>query len=321
MSGDFVSAWWSWIVAIVTVLSVIACALLLWIAGKARVSAQARSRGDNTTGHVWDEDLCELNNPLPRWWMGLFMVTVVFGLVYLALYPGLGGYEGVQRWSQHGQHQADAQQMRTDLAPLYAKFLAQPVQALSKDPQALAIGQRHFMNHCSQCHGSDGRGGKGYPNLTLGPAAWLGPLTAEHIVQTISQGRQGVMPAMGAAIGSEAAISDLAHYVLSLSGSSHNEIKAFSGKQKFSACSGCHGADGKGNKALGAPNLADNHWLHGWGEAAIVNIIKNGKTNVMPAQSAWLSPEQIHVVSAYVLSLSGAEPAVSSGAGPTVKMP
>lgn len=300
--ADFFNEGWSWYVALLSVASVLACAVLLWLAGKARVSAKARA--DNTTGHVWDEDLREYNNPLPRWWMWLFIITVIFGLIYLAIYPGLGAYEGMHKWSQQGQHQADARQMREALAPMYAQFTAKPVADLAKDAQALAIGQRHFMNYCSQCHGSDARGGKGYPNLTQGAAGWLGPLSGEHIVQTITQGRQGVMPAMGAAIGSEAAISDLAHYVMSLSGSPHNEIKAFGGKKYFAACAACHGNDGKGNKALGASNLTDNDWLHGWGEEAIVNIIKNGKTNVMPAQAAWLSPEQIHVLAAYVLSLS-----------------
>lgn len=306
--GDFFNVGWSWAVAIVSLMSIVACAVLLWLAGKAKVSAAAVARGDNTTGHVWDEDLREYNNPLPRWWMWLFLITVVFALVYLVFYPGLGSYSGLGQWSGQGQHRSDVQRMRAELAPLYARFTATPIDQLSRDPQALAIGQRHFMNHCAQCHGSDARGSKGYPNLTQGPSAWLGPLSGEHIVQTISQGRQGVMPAMGAAIGGEAAMSDLAHYVLSLSGSPHNEIKAFSGKKHYAACAACHGADGKGNKALGAPNLADNYWLHGWGEAAIVSIIKNGKSNVMPAQSAWLSPEQIHVLAAYVLSLSGPAP-------------
>jgi cytochrome c oxidase cbb3-type subunit 3 len=325
MLSDFFSEGWSWYVAVLTVVSVLACAVLLWVAGKARVSAQALARGDNTTGHVWDEDLRELNNPLPRWWMWLFMITVVFGLVYLVVFPGLGSYAGLTQWSQHGQHKNDAQRMRTELAPLYAQFTAKPVEELSKDPRALAIGQRHFMNHCSQCHGSDARGGKGYPDLTRAQSAWLGPRTGEHIVRTITEGRQGVMPALGAAIGSEAAIGDLAHYVMSLSGSPHNEIKAFGGKKHYAACAACHGTDGKGNKALGAPDLTDHYWLHGWGEAAIVSIIKNGKTNVMPAQSSWLSPEQIHVLAAYVFSLSGgaAQLPIASGAavGPAVKTP
>ena len=165
---------------------------------------------------------------------------------------------------------------------------------------------------------------KGFPNLTNGQPAWLGPLSGEHIVQTVTQGRLGMMPPMGAAVGSEEAISDLAHYVMSLSGSPHNPIQAFAGKASYSTCAACHGVDGKGSKALGAPNLSDNYWLHGWGEAAIVNIIKNGKNNVMPAQLGKLSPEQIHLVAAYVMSLSGsgeadpAKPVVGHAAAPTM---
>jgi cytochrome c oxidase cbb3-type subunit 3 len=303
-------------VAAITVLSILACAALLWLAGKARVKASEAALRDNTTGHVWDEDLREYNNPLPRWWMWLFILTVAFGLGYLALFPGLGSFQGSQKWSQTADHAADVRRLRESLAPLYAEFSAKSVAELSRDPRALAIGERQFMNHCSQCHGSDARGSKGYPNLTNGPAAWLGPLTGEHIVQTLTHGRQGVMPPMGAAVGGAAAASDLAHYVLSLSGSPHNEIKAFRGKASYASCAACHGVDGKGNKAMGAPNLTDNYWLHGWGEAAIVNIIQNGRTNVMPAQSAKLTPEQIHVVAAYVMSLSGSGAAEAARALP-----
>lgn len=303
--SDFVHGFWSWYVAAISVASIVACAVLLWLAGKARVPTSAAGRKDNTTGHVWDEDLREYNNPLPRWWMWLFILTVVFALGYLVLFPGLGSFQGSQRWSQVADHDAEVLRMRQALAPLYAEFTAKSVAELSKDPRALAIGERQFMNNCSQCHGSDARGSKGYPNLTIGQAAWLGPLSGEYIVQTVTHGRQGMMPPLGAAVGSEEAIRDLAHYVLSLSASPHNQIKAFAGKASYSTCAACHGVKGKGNKTLGAPNLTDDYWLHGWGEEAIVAIIKNGKNNVMPAQSGKLSPEQIHVVAAYVMSLSG----------------
>ena len=312
--SDFVNGFWPWYVAAISLVSILACALLLWLAGKATVNADASKAGDNTTGHVWDEDLRELNNPLPRWWMWLFILTVVFGLGYLAIFPGLGSYKGLSKWSTQAEHKDDVDRMRAELAPLYAEFSAQSVDALSRDPRALAIGERQFMNTCSQCHGSDGRGSKSYPNLTNGNAAWLGQRGGDHIVQTVTNGRIGMMPPMGAAIGSESDIMDVAHYVLSLSGSPNNEIKAFSGKQKFAVCAACHGMDGKGNKALGAPNLTDDYWLHGWGETAIVNAIKYGKNNVMPAQAPKLTPEQIHVVAAYVLSLGGVQPIASASA-------
>jgi len=314
--SDFVNGFWPWYVAAISLVSILACALLLWLAGKATVNTDPNKAGDNTTGHVWDEDLRELNNPLPRWWMWLFILTVVFALGYLAIFPGLGSYKGLANWSTQAEHKDDVERMRADLAPLYAEFSAQSVDALSRDPRALAIGERQFMNSCSQCHGSDGRGSKSYPNLTNGNAAWLGERTGDHIVQTVTNGRVGMMPALGAAIGSDSDISNVAHYVLSLSGSPHNEVKAFSGKQKFAVCAACHGMDGKGNKALGAPNLTDDYWLHGWGEAAIVSAIKYGKNNVMPAQAPKLTPEQIHVVAAYVLSLGGVKSAATTAAMP-----
>ncbi len=310
--SDFVNGFWPWYVAAISVVSILACALLLWIAGKATVSNKPGQPQDGTTGHVWDENLQELNNPLPRWWMWLFILTVVFALGYLVIYPGLGSYAGMAKWSTQDEHQTDVDRMRTQLAPLYAEFSAQPIEALAKDPRALAIGERQFMNACAQCHGSDGRGSKGYPNLTNGNSAWLGERGSDHIIKTITEGRTGMMPPMAAAVGTEVDISNLAHYVLSLSRSPHNEVKAFAGKSKFASCAACHGMDGKGNKALGAPNLTDDIWLHGWGEAAIVSMIKNGKTNVMPAQGPKLTPEQIQVVAAYVFSLGGVSPAATA---------
>jgi cytochrome c oxidase cbb3-type subunit 3 len=302
--SDFSNGFWAWYVAAISLVSILACALLLWLAGKARVNGASGTPGDNTTGHVWDEDLRELNNPLPRGWMWLFILTVVFALGYLLVFPGLGSYGGISKWSTLSEHQQDVVQNKAQVAPLYAEFSAKSVDDLSRDVRALALGERLFMNNCSQCHGSDARGSKSYPNLTNANSAWLGQRGAEHIVQTVTDGRSGSMPAMGAAIGGEEGISEVANYVLSLSGSPYNEVKAFSGKQRFTVCAACHGVDGKGNKAIGAPNLTDDYWLHGWGEPAIANMIRNGKSNVMPAQSPKLTADEIHVVSAYVLSLS-----------------
>ena len=320
--SDFTNGFWPLYVALISLVSILACGWLLWAAGKATVKPQPAGQHDNTTGHVWDEDLRELNNPLPRWWMWLFIITVVFALAYLVIFPGMGSFQGVLKWSTEGEHKQDVSRLREQVAPLYASFAAQPVAALVKNPEALALGERLFMNNCSQCHGSDARGSKSYPNLTNANGAWLGERGGDHIVQTVTNGRIGMMPALGAAIGGDPEISELAHYVLSLSGSPHSEVKAFNGKARFAACAACHGVDGKGNKALGAPNLTDDYWLHGWGEAAIANIIKNGRNNVMPAQAPMLTAEQIHVVAAYVLSLSGSGAAdASSGSTPASKTP
>jgi cytochrome c oxidase cbb3-type subunit 3 len=257
---------------------------------------------DNTTGHVWDGDLREMNNPLPRWWAWLFVITIVFAFVYLALYPGLGTYGGKLGWTSTGQHMAEVEKGNAEVAPLYAKFTAMKPEDVAKDPQAQAIGERLFMNNCAQCHGSDARGNKGFPNLADND--WLGGGTPEIIKANIVNGRNGMMPPMAAAVGTADDVKNVAQYVLSLSNSPHDSVQAALGKSKFGSCAACHGADGKGNHALGAPNLTDDIWLHGYGEAAIVAMVNNGKTNVMPPQADKLTEAQVHVLASYVWSLS-----------------
>jgi len=295
--SDFVSNGWSVFVAVATVVGLVACLVLLVMASRRKVMAN-----DNTTGHVWDEDLREMNNPLPRWWVGLFVITVLFSAVYLVIYPGLGSMAGTLGWTSEGQHQQEVEKARAAMAPVYAKYMAMPVADLAKDSAAMGIGERLFANNCATCHGSDARGSKGFPNLTDGDWMWGG--TPEKIEETITAGRQGVMPPLAAAVGSADDVRNVANYVLSLSGSAHNNVAAQLGKAKFAVCAACHGADGKGNPAMGAPNLTDKVWLHGWGEEAIVAMVSGGKTNVMPAQSGRLSPEQIRVLAAYVWRLS-----------------
>ncbi len=295
--SDFVNSGWSIFVAVVTIASLLACLGLLIIAAKRRVMAN-----DNTTGHVWDEDLREMNNPLPRWWMGLFVITVVFSVVYLVIYPGLGSFQGTAGWSSTDQYQRERSRLEASMAPVYAKFATLSAEDLARDAQAMEIGQRLFLNNCAQCHGSDGRGSLGFPNLTDGEWQWGG--SHEQIKETITDGRTGVMPPMAAAVGTSEDVRNVAHYVLSLSDSPHNAVFAQLGRPKFAACAACHGEDGKGNQALGAPNLTDRIWLHGWGEQAIVRAITHGITNVMPAQGRLLTAEQIHVLGAYVWSLS-----------------
>ena len=295
--SDFFSSGWSIYIAVATVLGLAACLALLIIASKTQVAS-----ADGSTGHVWDEDLIELNNPLPRWWMWLFVITIVFAAVYLVLYPGLGSAAGTLKWSSAGAHRAEQDKAAAEMAPLYAKFTAMPAADLARQPQAMAIGERLFINNCAACHGSDAKGSKGFPNLTDGD--WLHGGSPEKIVETITLGRIGMMPPFAAAVGSPVDVSNVANYVLSLSGSPHNAIAAAAGRPKFAICSACHGADGKGNFALGAPNLADRTWLHGWGEEAIVAMVNNGKTNVMPAQGQRLTAAQIHVLGAYVWNLS-----------------
>lgn len=295
--SDFIGGGWSLYVAIATVAGLVACLVLLFVAARRKMMA-----GDNTTGHVWDEDLRELNNPLPRWWMWLFAATVLFSAAYLALYPGLGSTEGALGWTSARQYQDEQAKAQAAAAPIYAAFAGQTAEQLARNPQAMRIGERLFANNCGTCHGSDARGSKGFPNLA--DSDWLWGGTPERIAETITQGRQGTMPPMAAAVGSLDDVRNVAQYVLSLSGSPHDSPAAELGRAKFAACAGCHGIDGKGNPALGAPNLTDSVWLHGWGADAIARIVQNGKTNVMPAHGARLTTDQVRLLSAYVWSLS-----------------
>lgn len=307
--SDFIHSGWSIFVAAATVLGMLGCIALLVIAARRRVMAK-----DNTTGHVWDEDLRELNNPLPRWWMWLFVGTVVFSAIYLTFYPGLGSAAGKFGWTSVNQYEAERAKAQAETAPLFASFKATPAQELAKNPQAMAVGERLFANNCATCHGADARGSKGFPNLT--DRDWLHGGSPEKIEETITQGRTGIMPPMAAAVGSSEDVRNVAHYVLSLSGSPHNAIAAAKGREKFIACAACHGPRGGGNEAMGAPNLSDKIWLHGWGEQAIVAIVNNGKTNVMPEHGSRLTPEQVHVLASYVWSLSAPDAKLLNNGSP-----
>ncbi|CAM5781895.1 cytochrome-c oxidase, cbb3-type subunit III [Rhizobacter fulvus] len=295
--SDFTHIGWSIFVGAATVIGLLGCLWLLFVASKRTVMA-----ADNSTGHVFDEDLVEMNNPLPRWWMWLFILTVLFAFVYVALFPGLGSLPGKLGWTSDNEVAAEQKAANAAMAPLYASLAATPAEQLRRDPKAMAIGERLFINNCATCHGSDAHGSKGFPNLTDGD--WLHGGAPAKIEETITQGRVGMMPPMAAAVGTAQDVRNVAHYVLSLSKSAHNPIYAAAGQPKFAVCAACHGADGKGNTAIGAPNLTDKIWLHGWGEDAIVAMVNNGKTNTMPAQAGHLTPEQIHVLASYVWSLS-----------------
>ncbi|MDP1900035.1 MAG: cytochrome-c oxidase, cbb3-type subunit III [Rubrivivax sp.] len=295
--SDFVNSGWDWYVVLITVVSLLACLILLIFASRRTVMSN-----DNSTGHVWDENLRELNNPLPRWWAWLYVLTVVFAALYLALYPGLGTNAGTLKWTSVGQYEVEQEKARLAMAPVYAKYTTMTADQLGANEQAMGIGNRLFLNNCSQCHGSDGRGSKGFPNLA--DKDWLGGDTMDYVKTVIKDGRTGNMPPMAAAVGAPEDVKNVAQYVLSLSGSPHNAAAAQMGKAKFAVCAACHGPEGKGMYAVGAPNLTDKIWLHGWGEKTIIDQVNNGKTNVMPAQGRLLTPEQIHVLGAYVLNLS-----------------
>jgi len=296
--SDFINNFWPMFITVIALGGIFGCALLLWWTSKIKVAAGS----DNTSGHVWDEDIREMNNPLPRWWVWMFIITIIFALFYFAAYPGLGSYAGKLGWSEVNQYEKEVATANEALKPLYAKFAAMPVETLAKDKEAKAIGERIFMNNCAQCHGSDARGSRGFPNLTDGD--WIHGGSPEKIQETITAGRIGMMPPMAAAVGNEEDVKNVANYVLSLSGSNHDSARAALGKEKFAVCAACHGAEGKGNQSIGALNLTDNIWLHGVGEAAIIKRIHEGKVNQMPAWGTKFTPEQIHVLTAYVWGMS-----------------
>ncbi|MFN7085711.1 MAG: cytochrome-c oxidase, cbb3-type subunit III [Burkholderiales bacterium] len=308
--SDFTSEAWSIYIALITLISIVACAVLLKALSTRRV---APGEQVDTTGHTWDEDLTEWNNPLPRWWMWLFYITIVFGLLYLVLYPGLGGYPGYLGWSSQKQYQDEQARAAAVYNPIFDKFLKQDLKAVAADPEAREMGQRLFLTYCAQCHGSDAAGSRGFPNLRDND--WLYGGDPETIKASIANGRNGVMPALGAAVGGDEGAKDLAHYVLSLSGRTHDSLRAFRGKAKFATiCAACHGADGKGNPALGAPNLTDNIWLYSGSENTIIETIMKGRrgdaaatgASAMPAHKDFLDAGKIHVLAAYVWGLSNA---------------
>lgn len=293
--SDFVNGFWNVYVVVIVLGSILACALLLYMQGKAKFTP------GKTMGHVWDETLEEYNNPMPKWWSWLFVITVIFALVYLALYPGLGSFKGLLGWTAVGQYQNERAKMDATVKPLYDKYSAMDLQAVAGDKQAMEMGKRLYLTYCMQCHGADARGAKGFPNLT--DSDWQFGGEPAQIEQTIADGRMGMMPAH-AQLGADT-IKDLANYVRSLSGLPNDSVRAAKGKEAFASagCSGCHGPDAKGMHALGAPNLTDKVWLYGSSEATIIETITNGRQNKMPAWKEFLGDAKVHLLAAYVLSL------------------
>lgn len=256
---------------------------------------------DKTTGHVYD-GIVEYNNPLPRWWFVMFILSIVFAAVYLVLYPGMGSWKGTLGWTSVGELQADQEAGKASYASSYDVYKNMPIPELAKNEEAMNMGFRLFANNCSVCHGADGGGNYGFPNLM--DSDWLHGGSPEKILETITKGRIAAMPAWGPSLGEEKVLQ-VAEYVLKISGNEHDAAQAELGAKVFAEnCVACHGADAKGQYATGAPNLTDKTWLYEGTRENIRQTIRNGRNNQMPAQEHTLLPEKIHLLAAYVYHLS-----------------
>jgi cytochrome c oxidase cbb3-type subunit 3 len=307
--SDFVSGFWGYYIAAIVLLGIGWC---VWLLFSQRKWLGPRTVVTEDTGHVWDGDLRELNNPLPRWWTIMYLLMCVFGLGYLVLYPGLGAFTGSLGYTSAQEVRQDQVELDNQVKPVYEKFAKMDIPAIAADVEARVIGQRLFLNNCAQCHGSDAKGATSFPNLVEGDSLY--GRTPEVLQASITNGRNGVMPGFKESVDGRTA-GDIAQYVRSLSGLAHDQIRVIRGKREYlNNCVACHGADGKGNKALGAPNLTDDVWLYGSSEATIVHSILNGRNNRMPAQEHLLTPEQIRLLTAWVWGLSGGRDVTGSAA-------
>lgn len=299
--SDFTSGFWSWFIILIVVASF---ALIFWLiigwTTKGKPSKTADGEVE-TMGHVWDENLEEFNNPLPRWWLIMFYITLFFGAGYLVLYPGLGSFKGVLNWSQTNQYDREINQANETYGPLYNKYLNEDIAALINDADALKIGKRLYATYCTTCHGSDARGVRGFPNLRDND--WLFSGSPENIKASIMNGRQGMMPAWEEILGHDG-VFQVTEYVRSVSGREVDSVVAYQGKQIFDKnCMVCHGADGKGNQAIGASNLTDNIWLYGGTQKQIFQSIAAGRNGVMPAHKEFLGEAKVHLLAAYIYGL------------------
>lgn len=293
-------AFWHWFIAIGTIAFVIWCVwLVMWSAKQGPKNVA----DEELVGHKWDGDLEEWNNPAPRWWLYLYFGTVIWAVGYMIAYPGLGAFEGLFGWSQHGQYEQQMAAAAERYEPIYERFAAMPWDERVDHPEALELGASLYASYCTTCHGSDARGAVGYPNLT--DDEWLWGSSEPQIVTSIANGRRAVMPQLGAALGGETGIDNMVRYVRSLSGLVEADAGTEAARPQFVAlCSACHMADGTGNPVLGAPNLTNETWLYGSSAEAVRHSIVNGRNGVMPAHGELLGDQRTKILAAYVYSLS-----------------
>jgi cytochrome c oxidase cbb3-type subunit 3 len=295
------STFWHWYIIALTVGTLIVTVWFLVWSQKLRIESTKEDDGSETTGHVWDEDLRELNNPLPRWWLGLFWITIVFSIVYLALYPGLGRYEGMLGWSQEKQYEQEMATARAAFESQFAELAGMEMEQLAMNDKAVEMGRNLYAHNCSTCHGVDARGATGYPNLTDDHWIWGGE--PQQVLTTVLNGRRAAMPPFGTALGEEG-VTQVATYVQQLAGADVDTAAAEAGQQRYmQVCAACHGPTGAGNPILGAPNLTAGVYTYGGDLDSIRDTIRNGRNGVMPAQKDLIGETRSRLVTAYVLSM------------------
>lgn len=288
---------WSYYVIGLVVLNLAGCLWLLWWTGKRRPDDPKPT----DTSHYWDGDLTEYNQPMPRWWINMFYLSIAFAVGYLIYYPGLGAFQGTAQWSSSKQHDADAQQARLAAERALNPYANASVEQLTADPQAVNKGRALFLNYCTTCHGSAAKGAPGFPNLADRIWQWGG--SGDEILASIQNGRMAAMPAWGDALGGEAGVNDVVRYVRSLA--SATPLAESPGKTHFETlCIACHGLEGKGNPLLGAPDLTDSYWLYGNSDEALALSISKGRNGEMPAHLDLLGATRTKLLAAYVASLS-----------------
>ncbi|WP_257388470.1 cytochrome-c oxidase, cbb3-type subunit III [Tahibacter caeni] len=300
---------WSWYVSALVALNIVGCVWLIWWTGRRRPGDPAPEQ----TSHYWDGDLTEYNKPMPRWWINLFYLTIVFGLGYLLYYPGLGSWSGTGGWTSGREHDADRAENQARIDAAFAPYADKPVEELAKDPNVLRLGQAIFANNCAACHGADARGARGFPNLTDTVWHWGG--LPQDVLDSVTNGRQAMMPPLRAAFANDAEIDETVAYVRSLSGQAVDKELAARGEPRFAAtCAACHGPDAKGNTLMGAPDLTDSYWLYGGDAASVKQTISEGRNGQMPAHGPLLGAARARVVAAWVYAKSHAQPQTQAAA-------
>ncbi len=295
--SDFINDFWNVYVVVLVIASLLFCAFIILSNKGARPSGTVELHG-----HQWDETLAEWNNPLPRWWVWLFWITIVFAIVYLVAYPGLGRFGGKLDWSSANAYSKEVKDADAKVAPLFERYAKMDLKQVAADPDARAMGERLYLNNCAQCHGTDARGSRGFPNLT--DSDWLYGGEPDMIKTTITGGRNAMMPPFAATLDGEQ-VRDVVQYVRSLSGLTGDSMRIQRGKSVFAAnCAACHGADAHGNQIVGAPNLTDGVWLYGSTEAIVTQTVSRGRNGHMPAHGELLGDNKVHLVAAYVWGLS-----------------